>query len=245
MDRIEAQHILSALRPGGSEANDPLFAEALALAESDPKLRAWWEAQQRFDRRIAAKLSGVPVPENLSEKILAAPKIVQFPPQWRHRSLLVAAALVGLLCVAGVFWKVNHAGPLDRAELAGEVSTALGTTGPQLAVVSKDHQELKAWLKAQHAPAGDMPPKIADLPSLGCQKYYVRGHMLSVVCFALGNGHEAHLFMIDKSALANPFDSSGPQYDRLNGWNVATWSDNRTSFVLATDGSMDDLKNLL
>jgi hypothetical protein len=245
MDRTEAQLILSALRPNGSEANDPRFAEALALAESDPKLRAWWEAQQKFDRRVAAKLTAVPVPGDLRAKIFTAPKLVSFPPQWRHRSLLMAAALVGLLCVAAAFWSIDHSGPLDRTQLADEVSTALGTTGPKLAKISTDHDELKAWLKSQNAPVGDMPPKFGSMPSLGCQKYYVRGHMLSVVCFTLDNGHEAHLFMIDKSALAKPFDTSGPQYDRLNGWNVAMWSDNRTSFVLATDGSMDDLKNLL
>jgi len=245
MDRIEAQQILSALRPNGSEANEPLFEDALALAESDPKLRAWWEAQQRFDRRVSAKLSSVPVPDNLRDTILAAPKVAAFPPQWRHRSLLVAAALVALLCVAGVFWSINPSGPLDSTELANEVSTALGTTGPQVAMTSTNHQEVKAWLKAQNAPVGDMPPKFEGLPSIGCQKYYVRGHVLSVVCFTLGNGREAHLFMIDKSALADPPDSHGPQFDRLNGWNVATWSDSHTSFVLATNGTMDDLKGLL
>jgi hypothetical protein len=245
MDRTDAQLILAALRPGGSEVNDPLFAEALALAESDPKLRAWWEAQQRFDRRVAAKLGSVAVPKDLRDKILTAPKLVSFPPQWRHRWLLVAAALVALLCVGSVFWSINHAGPLDRTQLADEISTALGTTGPQLAKMSADHEELKAWLKAQNAPVGDMPPKFGSIPSIGCQKYYVRGHMVSLVCFTLDNGHEAHLFMIDKSAMSNPFDSHGPQYDRLNGWNVAMWSDQHTSFVLATDGTMDDLKNLL
>jgi hypothetical protein len=245
MDRKEAQQLLSALRPNGSEANEPLFADALALAETDPKLRAWWEAQQRFDRRMAAKMSAVPVPDDLREQILAAPKVAAFPPQWRHRSLLVAAALVALFCVAGVFWSINHSGPLNCAELAGEVSTALGTTGPQLAMTSTDHQEVKAWLKSRNAPVGDMPPKFAALTSIGCQKYYVHGHVLSVVCFTLGNGREAHLFMIDKTALADPPDSHGPQYDRLNGWNVATWSDSRTSFILATNGTMDDLKNLL
>ena len=71
MDRKEAQLILSGLRPGGLEANEPFFAEALALVEADPELQAWWQAQQEFDRRVSARLREVPAPKSLRQRCLA------------------------------------------------------------------------------------------------------------------------------------------------------------------------------
>jgi anti-sigma factor RsiW len=246
MDRKEAKLILSALRPDAAEANEPIFAESLAMVESDPELRAWWQAQQEFDRKIAAKLEGVPVPADLRDRILAAPKITAFPPQWRHRSLLAAAALVALLCVATTFWNVGGNGSIamNRADFTDQAIAELGTNGPQLARLSTDHEQLKAWLRQQDAPIGKIPPTIAPMPSIGCQKYVVAGHVVSLICFSLANGHQAHLFMVNKGALSNPPGSSGPQYGNKNGWNMATWSDSNMSYVLATDASMDDLKQL-
>ena len=67
------------MRPGGAEANEPFFAEALALAETDTELKAWWQAQQEFDRRMTAKLREVPVPKRLRHEILLGPKVVAMP----------------------------------------------------------------------------------------------------------------------------------------------------------------------
>jgi anti-sigma factor RsiW len=246
MDRDEAKLILSALRPDSPEVNEPIFSEALAQVETDPDLQAWWQAQQEFDRRVTAKLREVPVPEGLRDRILAAPKITAFPPQWRHLSLLAAAALVALLCVATTFWNMGTTAysAMDRSDFTDGVVSELGTNGPELAKLSANHDEVKAWLKDQDAPIGQIPAKVAPMPSIGCQKYVIEGHVVSLICFTLGNGREAHLFMVDKGALSNPPGTSGPQYGSKNGWNLATWSDSNMSYVLATDASMDDLKQL-
>ncbi len=243
MDRKEAQLILSGLRPGGPEINEPFFAEALALTESDPELGAWWQAQQDFDRRIAATLREVPVPGDLREKILAAPKVVAFPPQWRHRYLLAAAASIAILCVATVFWNSAGADSLDRADFAGQAIGELDSSGPLLALQSSDRAEVKAWLRAQNAP-GDMPANVATLPPVGCQKYVIHGHAVSLVCLELAGGGVAHLFVVEKSALNDPPGTSGPQYGTVKGWNIATWSDNHMTYMLATQSSLDDLKQL-
>ena len=245
MDRKEAQLILSALRPGGAEANEPLFSEALMLTESDPELNAWWQAQQSFDRRLAAKLREIPVPATLRDEILAAPKVVALPPQWQHRSLLAAAAAVAILCVATSFWRAEQNNRLDRLDFVDQVVGELGTKGPELAEFSTDHEQVKAWLKERNAPVADMPANLQSLPSIGCQEYIIHGHVVSVMCFTLTNGREAHLFTVDKSALRNPPSSTGPQFAAMSGWNLATWSDSRMTYVLATNGSMDDLKQLL
>ena len=46
MDNPEAKLMLQARRPNGRDDAQSAFAEALALVESDPELKAWWEAQQ-------------------------------------------------------------------------------------------------------------------------------------------------------------------------------------------------------
>ena len=245
MDRKEAQLVLSVLRPGGLEANEPFFAEALALAETDPELKAWWQAQQDFDRKISAKLRDIPVPENLRESILAAPKLVAYPPQWQHRSLLAAAAAVAILCVAGAFWhSPADFSTLDRSDFAGQAIAELDASGPLLAMQSSDRDKVNDWLKSQNAPVGNMPAKIMALPPVGCQKYDIHGHAVSLVCVELAGGGVAHLFVVDKSALNDPPSTSGPQYSTVNGWNIASWSDDHMTYMVATQSSLNDLQQL-
>jgi hypothetical protein len=245
MDKKEAQIILSALRPDGPEATEPAFAEALAQAEADPALQAWWQAQQDFDRKIAAKLAEVPLPADLRENILARRKITRFEPRVRYSTWLAAAAVVAFLCVAGTFWRVANYGPVDRSDYADAVVSELGDHGPDLAVTSADHQKIIAWLKAHNAPVGDMPPKFDGMPSIGCQKYDIHGHTVSLVCFSLAGGGIAHFFMVDKSALNDPPEENGAQFGNVKGWNVAAWSDSRMTYMVATQDSVATLKQLL
>lgn len=259
MDRKEAQLILSGLRPGGLEANEPFFAEALALVEADPELQVWWQAQQEFDRRLSARLREVPVPKSLRQRCLLSPKIVSYyPPQWQHRGLLAAAAAVAILCVAGTWWHVMSNGdfannnsthgdssPVDRDAFTEQVLTKLGTNGPLLAKFATNQDEVTAWLKQRKAPIGQMPPKFATMPPVGCQEFVIGGHAVSLICYTMADGCVAHVFVVKKGALANPPASTGPQYDSMKGWNVASWSDGQMSYVLATNATMDDLKQLL
>jgi hypothetical protein len=257
VDRKDAQLILSGLRPGGLEANEPFFAEALALVETDPELHAWWQAQQEFDRRVSARLREVPVPASLRQRCLLSPKIVSYyPPQWQHRGLLAAAAAVAILCVAGTWWNVSSSGniagnsgsevfPVDSRTFTGQVIDKLDGSGPLLAKLSSNPDEVKAWLQQRKAPIGQMPPKFAAMPPVGCQEYVINGHTVSLVCITMPDGGVAHLFVVDKGALSNPPSSAGPEYGSMKGWNVASWSDGKMSYVLATNATMDDLKQLL
>jgi len=55
MDKREAMLILQSCRSDGQDAGHPAFAEAQALAGQDHELKAWWEAQQSFDRKSPAR----------------------------------------------------------------------------------------------------------------------------------------------------------------------------------------------
>jgi hypothetical protein len=246
MDRQEAKLVLQAHRPNGLDAKHPAFAEALALAENDPELKAWWEAQQVFDRQVAAKLSGVPVPADLRSIIMAGRKIELLQSQPSFLPWIAMAAMVAVLCVVGTLKEIALTiGPITQTEYSAAVLPLLHNDAPDLAMTSTDHDKIAEWLKAQHAPMGRLPTGMTSLPTVGCQKFVVHGHMVSLVCFTLAGGGIAHLFVMDEDALSDRPDRYAPEFQQVQGWSTATWSDGQMSYVLATQAGPDALKQLL
>jgi hypothetical protein len=247
MDRQEAKVVLQALRPDDLSTAQPSVIEALVYVESDPELKAWWEAQQAFDLKVAAKLAKVPLPVDLRANIVAVRKIEPFTPQPQPRlSLwLAAAAVVAILCVAGTFMRVSATGPLAQTEYAATVLPLLNHDAPSLEMTSPDHDKIVAWLKQRNAPTGTLPTAMTSLPTIGCEKFAVHGHTVSLICFALANGGIAHLFIVDQQALSDPPVSKAPEFNQVEGWSTAAWSDGRMSYMLATQAGVDALKQLL
>lgn len=245
MDKQEAKRVLQARRPNDPDTTQSAFAEALALAENDPELKAWWEAQQAFDLKVVAKLGEVPVPADLRGTILAGRKIEQLTPQPHFAFWLAAAAVVAILCVAGISMQNSAFGPLARTEYAASILPLLNNDDPALGMTSPDHDKIAAWLKAQNAPMGTLPPRMSSLPTVGCQKFVVHGHAVSLICFALAGGGVAHLFIVDRRAISDPRDANGPEFNQMQGWSTASWSDERMSYMLATQAGPDALKQLL
>ena len=64
MDNQEAKFILSAYRPGGQDASDPRFAEALEQARRDPVLERWFSESIAFDAAMTEKLGAIAVPND-------------------------------------------------------------------------------------------------------------------------------------------------------------------------------------
>lgn len=247
MDKQEAKRVLQALRPNGADTTQPAFAEALALAERDPELKAWWEARQAFDRKVAAKLEEVPLPADLRATILARRKIGRPAPQPHFAFWLAAAAAVAILCIIGpslptVLENARHVSTATYDEAA---LGFLGNDAPALGMMSPDHDRIVAWLKDRKAPTGDLPAKMSALPSVGCQKFVVQGHSVSLICFVLAGGKLVHLFVVDQQALADPPTVNAPEFKQVQGWSTASWSDGRMSYLLATQADPDALRQLL
>ena len=59
---MNARFILQACRPGGGEAQDPQFREALEQASRDPELMRWLADECALDSCIAAKLRAAAKP---------------------------------------------------------------------------------------------------------------------------------------------------------------------------------------
>jgi hypothetical protein len=245
MDKQEAKVVLQALRPNDLHTDRPAVIEALVLVENDPELKAWWEAQQSFDRKVAAKLAEVPLPADLRATILAGRKIEQLTLQPHLAFWLAAAAVVALLCIAGTSMQISAYGPLAQTEYSATVLPLLNHDAPALAMTSPDHDKIAAWLKERNAPMGTLPAGMTALPTVGCQKFAVHGHTVSLICFALAGGGLAHLFIVDQEALSDPPGNNAPEFNQVQGWSTAAWSDGRMSYLLATQAGPDALKQLL
>jgi hypothetical protein len=139
----------------------------------------------------------------------------------------------------------ENARRVARAAYDDAALAFLGNDAPPLAMSSPDHDKLLAWLKEQNAPTGAMPAKMAALPSVGCQKFDVEGHKVSLICFVMTGGRLVHLFVIDQGDLQDPPGNSGPEFKRIQGWSTAAWSDGRMSYLLATQADSEALKQLL
>lgn len=245
MDKQEAKIVLQALRPNDPDSTQPAFAEALALVESDPELKAWWDAQQEFDRKVTAKLKEIPIPDDLRATILASRKIEKLTPRPSYSFWLAAAAVLAILCVAGSIMHYQLYGPQPKEEYANSVLALLGNNSPDLGILSTDRTKVMAWLKERHAPMGALPGKIASLPPVGCQKYQVHGHTVTLICFAMEGGGVAHLFIVKRNALLDPPANNAPEFGGSNGWCTAAWSDGHMSYLLATQAGDDALRKLL
>ena len=250
MDKQEAKQVLQALRPSDLNSSDPMVIQALVVIEGNPELKAWWTAQQSFDRKVAAKLREIPIPAELRASLLSSGKITPFPSQpaaQPHLSFfwLAAAAAVAILCVAGTFLHVSATAPLARSDYTADVLPLLNHDSPPLAMTSPDRGKIAAWLKERNAPMGTLPAGITALPTVGCQKFVVHGHAVSLICFALAGGGIAHLFIVDQRALADPPGNNAPEFDQVQEWATAAWSDGHMSYLLATEAGPDALKQLL
>ncbi|MCE0498573.1 MAG: hypothetical protein LV481_11565 [Methylacidiphilales bacterium] len=246
MTRDEAKLLLQAMRPDGSDTNDPAFAGALSQVQTDPELEAWWRAQQKFDRGIATKIEEIPVPLSLRDDIIGRRKIIVVPRQsFLGACFAVAAALV----LVAVIQNVLYTGPAANPPMLSDAYTAsvlpvLGDDKPELGMTSSDHERVQAWLKERDAPTGNLPANLAALPSVGCQTFEVRGHTVSLICFALKGGGLAHLFIVNERALIDP-PGDLPEYAQAGGWSTASWSEDGKSYVLATRAGPEALHALL
>lgn len=76
MTNHEAKFILSAYRPGGQDACEPMFEEALEQVRRDPELAAWFREERRFDESVSAALvQAVPIPSDLLSRIQAGGRV--------------------------------------------------------------------------------------------------------------------------------------------------------------------------
>lgn len=78
LDNSEIKARLQSFREGTPDSNDPAFEEALGRVAADPRLAAWFRAEQEFDAVMFRKFRDVPVELDVKERILRG--LEQQPP---------------------------------------------------------------------------------------------------------------------------------------------------------------------
>jgi hypothetical protein len=244
MNNEELKFILGACRPGGRDAADPAFAEALTQVGCDPQLRAWFERDQAFGAAVMGKLREVAPPGGLREAILVGARLGARAPWWRRPVTLALAASVALL-LSLVPFGLRLARPAASASLPEFALNFAGRGFIGLQEKSPDVEKLKAWLANRHAPLpARIPPELAQLRGLGCRTVDFQGKNISVICFE--QGHEYHLFVARRVDFPTLVASAEPRFQvGRRGWTAAAWSDAERHYVLVSDAGEAAIKQLL
>jgi hypothetical protein len=243
MTTDEARLILQTYRKGGEDESDPHFAEALAVARADAALGAWFGEQQVFDAAMRDSLASLRPPADLRAAILTTKN--EIPQKARSSfawSWAIAAAFAFLLGI-GFFMMQPRTGTSEMtvASFTREALAIKEQNRIVLGTKNTDPRHLRAWLAERGAPHDFViPPGLQGIPSLGCQSYLVNGTKVALICFDLGHNQVAHLFVVDKSFLADASSETQPQLQSKNGLAFATWSAGGKSFVLTGDNVTEE-----
>jgi hypothetical protein len=248
VDNREAKFILNAYRPSGQDTGDTHFSEALKQAQRDPVLARWFSESLAFDTAITEKLCSTAVPGDLHESILAGVKVSRAP-RWKNqrRRWVIAAAVILAAIVAPLAWhSMRPAHPAGWQSAALDVISSLVSNQSRFDAESRNPNDLIAWLRANHAPAGDkLPDNLDKLASMGCKTFLWHGKPVSVICFARPDGGLIHVVIVNVSAASRRSIEVKPKLIQQGSWATATWREGDLIYMLALEGSCDQLRSYL
>lgn len=246
MNIQEAKLILQAYRPGGQDAADPMFAEALALAQRDPELQKWFAQEQALDSLVQNRLQkAVPIPFGLRTRLLAQRKAVRPVAWWRMPFWLTSAtAALILLAALTVVWLK----PLNRPVFA-ELRQTMVQNSLQMenhvSHMAPDMAQIQSWLKTQNAPANfAMPASLHDAMLKGCKVLDWHGQKVTMLCLRAGNSH-VDLFVIDCTHFRDFQPSETAQFAKADGVTTAVWCNGDKTFLLTGKVAESDLIKML
>jgi hypothetical protein len=249
MDNREAKFILNAYRPGGQDASDPRFAEALGQVRRDPILQRWFDESVAFDAAMTEKLSATPVPSYLRESILAGVKVTRAP-QWKNRwrKWAIAAAVILSATLGVLIWHNARPAPVAGWQLQAldAILSSIARNESHFDLISRNPAELVTWLRANHAPAGKtLPQNLNKLPSIACKTFFWHGKPVSLICFTLPEGRAIHLVIANASAKSDRAIKHKAKVIQQGNWATATWREGDMVYMLALEGSRDELRPYL
>jgi hypothetical protein len=249
MDNREAKFILNAYRPSGQDANDARFVEALEQARRDPILQHWFDESIAFDAAMTEKLSMTPVPSGLRESILVGAKITSAP-HWKNRwrKWAIAGALVLSATLGVVIWHNTRPAPVAGWQLQAldAILSSIARNESHFDAISRNPADLVKWLRANHAPTGEgLPDNLDKLPSIGCKTIFWHGKPVSLICFTLPEGRAIHLVMTNVSTELDRAIKHEAKVIQQGHWATATWREGDMIYMLALEGSRDQLRSYL
>jgi hypothetical protein len=249
MDNREAKFILNAYRPRGQDANDPRFADALEQVRRDPILQRWFDDSVAFDAGMTEKLSTIPVPSDLREGIVTGVKVTRAP-HWKNRwrKWAIAAAVVLSATLGVLIWHNTRTAPVAGWQLQAldAILSSIARKESHFDVISRNPADLVKWLRTNYAPAGEkLPDNLDKLPSIGCKTFFWHGKPVSLICFTLPEGRALHLVMTNVSTESDRTIKYEAKVIQQGQWATATWREGDMIYMLALEGSRDELGSYL
>ncbi len=256
MTSPQAKEILLAYRPWSADANDPEFAEALALVRQDAELAQWFEKHCAVQNAIRDRLRQSPVAAGLKEQIISEHNARQKIVWWRQPVSLAAAAAV-LVVAIGISALLLRPAPeipeqintaTYRSRMVGQILRVYTMT-----LETNDLNQIRSHLAQQQSPADfTLPEKLAQAPVAGCGVLSWQNQKVSMICFLTGKPlppggkSDLFLFVVDRAALPDAPIEGTPQFgpDRRQ-MVTATWSSGDKTYVLATEGDIESLRKYL
>lgn len=247
MKNDEAKFILGAYRPDGRDANDPAFVAALAQAERDPELRAWFEQQRQLDATLAAKLHAIVPPPGLREAILAgarasAPRAKRR--WWSNPGWLAAAAALALAAIVGVNSRSGKA-PLAAADFAAfairDIAEAhAGHVGEPAGLAGVQAQFASARLPL----TGGLNLDLDELQRKNCRTVKVAGREVFELCF-LRDGTWYHVYVGRRSDFAPGAIDPQALVTARGEYASTAWADANHVFALVTAAGTAALRRVI
>ena len=240
MNREEAKEILALYRPGIDDPAEPGTAAALELAKRDPELARWFEQQSALYTATRQKFKEVPVPDQLLERILANP--ARTLPLGRSPLLWWAAAAALVLFVGLALLRRENTEYTFAAFRSKMVRTAMRNY--DMPLMTNDLAVIRTYLKTHHG-HGDyvLTPPLAKLPGEGCVIFPWHSRTVSLVCLDGGQGRDVFLFVINRTAVADP--PARTEIQTVGKLPTAAWTEGGKTYLLATRGNEQFLRSLL
>jgi hypothetical protein len=232
MNNQEARLILQAYRPGGEDASDPLFAEALEQARRDPELQKWFAEQNALDARLQARLeTAIPIPRGLKSDLLALRKISRPAPWWFQPMKLAITAAAALLLGLAVLLMLPQR-PTQLASFRETMARYSAQKQEHIVFESHDLAKIQQWLQGRGIQTNfDLPTALPGRSMQGCRVVDWNGRRATMICFML-NGEHMDLFVMDRAGLPGLPDTSAPQYAKAGDLMTATWSKGDSIYLL-------------
>lgn len=251
MDNATAKQILSAYRPNGEDARDPVFREALAQCENDPAMKAWFADQRAFDERIASALSNIPTPESGKRTILALAQTEVSPTTtqqrvtfWQRRSSWLA--LAAALAIVGMTARlIPTTAPTITASTNDESLSNMASRAMPLEFKHSETSRILDWLKERGADVpNQLASKIIFSPAAGCRIFKTpQGGAISLICLEVEQ-QLVHVFIYD-SVAAEHYQGPLDNWWREDGYNLITTARSGQLVAFATRADRDAVAHLL
>ncbi len=237
----EAKQILLIHRPGVDPADDPVVAEALRLAQSNPDLQRWLEQHRAFQRGVRDALRHQPVPAGAVEEILRQRTVIPLPDRRRVPWLALAAAVVILVSLA-VFW-MNREPQNTLATFRSRMVSAV-LRQYTMDLETNDMAAIRRHLAAHQAPSNYvLPPGLSQVAPTGVGVLSWQGQRVAMVCLDGGTHGTLFLFVVSRQSV--PDDLPTRQFAPVSKLSTFSWEQDGLVYVLAGSGDEDWLRQYL